>query len=252
MTVGPFESSLDADVLRRYAPVAVVTRIWEAQEGARAQLVPASVSRLAAGGVHGEHDVVLHRPVTAGEPLRTWVDLHGTRPAGRNAVVTLRYTTRDADDVVVAEQWWSTVYLGASCDAAGSPAPDHAFPEEARARPAGTAEVDVDEDMARRYAEVSGDWSAHHFDVDAARRSGSDRPFLHGLCTMSLCARAVVELVAGGVPDRVRRIAVRFASPMPLGDRLSVRLYDAAALGWAFEATCGDRPAITHGRAELR
>ncbi|HET6951600.1 MAG TPA: MaoC/PaaZ C-terminal domain-containing protein [Acidimicrobiales bacterium] len=267
--VGPFAGCLDADLVRRWAAatadpctraqageavpaVAVVTQIWDAQNAARAALVPQELQAAAASGVHGEHDVVLHRPIVPGEALRTWVEGHGSRPAGRNAVVTLRYVTVDAGDEVVAEQWWSTVYLGTTCDPAGEPAPDHAFPEDARARPAGAYGVAVDAGMARRYAEVSGDWSPHHFEVAAARRSGSDRPFLHGLCTMALCAQGVVELVAGGDPERVRRVAVRFATPMPVGERLELRLYDAGPRGYAFEAVCGSATVVSHGRAELR
>ena len=106
--------------------------------------------------------------------------------------------------------------------------------------------------MARRYAEVSGDWTAHHFDVAAARRSGFERTFLHGLCTLGLCAQGVVALVAGGDPERLRRIAVRFATPTFLGERLHVRVYDAGSLGYAFEADSLGASVITHGRAELR
>ena len=258
--IGPFAGRLDAELIRRYRdatndrsagvpPLAIVTQIWDAQEASRADLVPEVLQR--AAGVHGEHDVVLHRPLAVGEPLRTWVTRHGVRPAGRNALVTLRYETRDADDAVVAEQWWTTAYLAASCDESGDRPPDHAFPADARDRPLGTYEVDVDAGMARRYAEASGDWSAHHFDLDAARRSGADRPFLHGLCTMALCARAIVQLVADGDAARLRRAAVRFASTMPLGETLVVRLYDAGDLGVAFEAHAKASAVITHGRAEL-
>ncbi|HEY8525278.1 MAG TPA: MaoC/PaaZ C-terminal domain-containing protein [Acidimicrobiales bacterium] len=265
---GPFPARLGADLLRRYAtatrdpsaavrtgavvpPVAIVTQIWEAQNAGRDAAVPAELQRAAAGGVHGEHDVVLHRPIEPGEPLRIWVEAHGSRPAGRNSLVTLRYTAVDARDDVVAEQWWTTVYLGVTCAAVGLRAPDHAFPEEARERPLGTWTTLVDRGMARRYAEVSGDWSGHHFDAAAARRSGADRVFLHGLCTMALCAQGVVQVVADGDPARVRRVAVRFAAPTYLGERLQVRLYDAGRLGCAFEAECAGATVITHGRAEL-
>ena len=231
--------------------VAIATQIWEAQNAGRAALVPPEVLASAVGGVHGEHDILLHRPIVAGEPLRTWVEGQGCRPAGRNAMVTLRYTTVDAGDQVVAEQWWSTVFLGTSCDRTGEPSPDHAFPEEARRRPAGTYEVEVDLDMARRYATLSGDWSPHHFDADAARRSGSDRPFLHGLCTMALCAQGVVQLVADGDHQRLRRVALRFAAPMPIGDWLRVNVFDAGPLGYAFEGECGATSIVSHGRAEL-
>lgn len=233
-------------------PMILATRIWEAQEASRAEAVPQSVQRSATGGVHGEHDVVAHRPIIPGEPLRTWVERHGVRPAGRNAAVTLRYATFDAGGDLVAEQWWTTVYLGTTCESAGERAPEHAFPDDARARRIGVHGIDVDADMARRYAEVSGDWSAHHFEAEAARSSGFHRPFLHGLCAMALCAQGVTAVAAGGVPERVGRVAVRFASPMPVGERLDVHVHDAGPLGIAFEATCDGVAVVTNGRAELR
>jgi hypothetical protein len=81
--IGPFDHSLDADLLRRYAtatrdpspqaqagavasPTAIVTAIWDAQNAAREALVAESIQRSAAGGVHGEHDILLHRPITPG------------------------------------------------------------------------------------------------------------------------------------------------------------------------------------------
>ncbi len=266
---GPFDACLDAALLRSYAQAtkdpsprvqageaaaagAIVTTIWEAQEGGRAAAVPQEFQRASTGGVHGEHEFLLHRPIVPGEPLRIWVEGYGARPAGRNSAVTLHYVTRDARDEVVAEQWWTTVFFDVTCPRQGKPAPEHAFPEGAHERPLGTWDIDVDEEMARRYAEVSGDWTAHHFDVEAARQSGFDRTFLHGLCTIGLCAQGVVQLVAGGDPERVRRIAVRFATPTFLGEQLHVRVYDAGSLGYAFEADSRGASVITHGRAELR
>jgi acyl dehydratase len=266
---GPFDACLDAAHLRDYAQAtkdpsrrvqageaagagAIVTTIWKAQEGGRAAAVPAEFQRASKGGVHGEHEFVLHRPVVPGEPLGIWVEGYGARPAGRHSAVTLHYVTRDGAGHVIAEQWWTTVFFGVTCEQQGRPAPEHAFPEGARGRQVGTWDVDVDEEMARRYAEVSGDWTAHHFDVAAARQSGFDRTFLHGLCTIGLCAQGVAALVAGGDPERVRRIAVRFATPTFLGEQLHVRVYDAGPLGYAFEADSQGASVITHGRAELR
>jgi len=116
----------------------------------------------------------------------------------------------------------------------------------------GRYRVTADPDMPRRYAEVSSDWSAHHFDLESARRSGFDRLFLHGLCTMALCAQGIVELVGGGDPDCVRRIAVRFASPTFVGDELGVDIYQAGTGRFVFEAQSGGVMVIRNGLAELR
>jgi acyl dehydratase len=266
---GPFGGCIDADLIRRYAaatkdpsprvragqvvpPVAIVTQIWDAQNAGRDALIPDEVKETSSSGVHGEHDVLLHRPIVPGEPLVTWVEGVAARPAGRNAAVTLRYTTLDRHDGLVAEQWWTTVYLNTTCAPVGAALPDHAFPDEARQYPAGTFATAVDDDMARRYAEVSNDWAPHHFDLAAAKQTGFDRLFLHGMCTMALCAQGVVAAVAPDQPERVRRVAVRFASPTFLGEELHVQLYAAGPLGYAFEADCAGARVITHGRAELR
>lgn len=267
--VGPFEGRLDSRLITRYAaatkdpagaaqaglavpPVSIVTQIWEAQNEGRVAAVAEEVQRAATGGVHGEHDIVLHRPIDPGERLRTWVEGHGSRPAGRNSLVTLRYTTLDDDDELVAEQWWTTVYTGTTCGLLGEAPPDHTFPEAALEHSVGTYSIEVDDKMAHRYAEVSGDWSPHHFTAEAAQRTGFDRPFLHGLCTMALCAQGVIDLVADGDPSRLRRIAVRFATPTFLGEELAVSVYDGGEVGYAFEAKCANAEVISHGRAELR
>ncbi len=106
--------------------------------------------------------------------------------------------------------------------------------------------------MADRYAELSGDWSAHHFDAEAARRSGADGPFLHGFCTMALCARAFSEVVVGAEPSRVSRIALRFVQPVLLGRSLTVHFYDAGELGYGFEADVQGVQVVAQGRASLR
>jgi acyl dehydratase len=268
-SVGPFHGDPDPDFVRRFAAATrdpssrvqagevapsatLVAQIWDAQTAGRTALVPEELQLSATGGVHGEHDLVLHRPIAPGESLRILVEGHGARTAGRNCLVTLRYSAIDASDDVVAEQWWTTVFLGTSCDQVGELPPDHTFPEEARRQPVGTYTIEIDADMALRYAEVSGDWSPHHFEVDAARRSGMQRVFLHGLCTMALCAQGIVTLIAEGDPDRVRRIGIRFATPTFIGEQLNVRLYDAGTLGYAFEADSAGSNVITHGRVELR
>ena len=106
--------------------------------------------------------------------------------------------------------------------------------------------------MAGRYAEVSGDWSAHHFDIDAARATGFDFLFTHGLCTMAMCTHRLLSLVGVADPGQVRRVAVRFASPTPLGGELTVAAYGVDEDSFAFEAACGGAAVITHGRLELR
>ncbi len=220
-------------------PAFLVTQLWQAQESGRSAMVPIGFQSAARGAVHGEHDLVVHRRVEPGEPLQTWVEAVGARPAGDNSLVTLCYRMFDANAEVVAEQCWTTVWLGAALRADRGAGAGPLVPEAAWDRPVGTWQTEVDVDMARRYATVSGDWSPHHFDDEAARRSGAPGAFLQGLCTLALCAQAVVALAAEGRTDYLARIAVRTAKPVLLGEHLDVRLYDAGSQGLAFEAESG-------------
>jgi hydroxyacyl-ACP dehydratase HTD2-like protein with hotdog domain len=163
----------------------------------------------------------------------------------------LLHRTYDDLEQLVAEQWWTTVLLGTSADETGPELPAHdgngCDPEQAF----GEEVIGIDSDMVRRYAELSGDFSDHHFDVEAARRSGFAGPFLHGLCTMALCARAVVATVCPDDPSRLRRFAVQFASPAYLDQDLAVRICRLGDDRYTFEATCGDDVVIRNGFAAL-
>lgn len=267
---GPHELTLDAEMGAAFAeatqdgnpcyldgsdlpPTAIATQSYRIQFAAMVDLVPEAIFSGARSGVHGEHELLLHRRVVPGEPLHTVVETHSARPSRGNLRITLLHQTYDAEDRLVAEQWWTTVMLGTTAAPTGPDRSDPGGNQFDRGHPTAEEVIPIDTDMAHRYAEVSGDFSGHHFDVAAARRSGYERPFLHGLCTMALCARAVVHTVGRDDPRRLRRLAVRFASPAFLGEDLTVRIYAVGEVDrYALEATCGEDVVIRNGLAELR
>jgi acyl dehydratase len=265
---GPFEAELSAELIRDFAvatsddnprylageavpPTLLSTLIYQAQAASMGELIDPGVLAAARSGVHGQHEILLHRPLRVGERLTSFVEPFSLRPARSNLRVTFRHPSFDENGQLVAEQWWTTVLLGTSSAPAGPEVPDHSFPGLDRTSPLATDAVTIDAEMVQRYAEVSGDYSAHHFDLEAARRSGMEGVFLHGLCTMALCARAAVRTVAGGDPDRVRRFGVRFAQPAFLARDLEVRLFGLDEGRFALEASCDDSPVIRNGLVEL-
>jgi acyl dehydratase len=265
---GPFEGALDPASIARYAsatndtdpgalagtavpPTYPVILVFDAQYAANA-VVPREVFESGRSGVHGEHDVLLHRPLVAGEPLTTWSEPFAIRKTRAGTRVVLHMEQYGADGELAVEQWWTIFFAGNDVLAdAGPEPPDHTFPDAARERPVGSSTQHVDLDQPRRYAEVSNDWSPHHFELEAAQRSGFDYLFAHGLCIMAMCSQAAVAMVADGDPSRVRRVAVRFASPTRLGEDLTVDVCEIDPTTYAFEATCAGAAVIKHGRLEL-
>jgi acyl dehydratase len=265
--VGPYDLPLSPALVRKFAeathdtsaplrggslvpPNLLATQIYRAQFAAMAELVPDEVFSAARSGVHGQHDLLLHRPVTADEHLRTFVETHSARPSRDNLRVTLHHTTLDDDDSPVAEQWWTTVLLGTTAEPTGPDLPDYSF-SSAGTVPVAEDAVTVDEVMAHRYAAVSGDHSDHHFSIEGARRSGFDAPFVHGLCTMALCTPVAIMTVGGGDPRRIRRVAVRLAAPAFLGQDLRVGLFERPDGRFALEASCGADAVVRNGLVEL-
>ena len=115
----------------------------------------------------------------------------------------------------VVEHFWTTIYIGGTIPAGlGPDLADHTFPESAHANLVGSHVFTVSGDQTFRYTGASTDHAVIHIDDEAARRAGFPSKFLQGLCTFAMCSGAVVKVGADGDPDRLRRLACRFSSPV--------------------------------------
>src|SRR4029079_9543118 len=173
---GPFPGALDPTSIAQYAaatndastPVVAgdavpatypVILVFDALNAALAGL-PDVVRETSTSGVHGEHDIVLHRPLGPGEPLDTWSSLVGVRNTKAGTRIVVRLEQLGADGELAVEHWWTVLFFGLDGLAdVGSEPPDHTFPDGARAHPVASPVQHIDADTATRYAEVSNDWS---------------------------------------------------------------------------------------------
>ena len=71
-----------------------------------------------------------------------------------------------------------------------------------------------------RYAGASGDFNPIHQDDAFARAAGMGGVFAHGMLSMGFVAQSVTDWAGAG---RVRKIAVRFAALVRLGDVITCR-----------------------------
>ncbi len=265
---GPHTLELDPELIKEFAeatsddtpaylsgsavpPTLLATLIYEPQAASMSQLLDPAILETMVSGVHGQHELFLHRPLEVGETLTGYVEAFALKPARSNLRVTFRHPAYDQAGELVAEQWWTTVLLGTTAEPEGPDLADYSFEALDRSTPVATEAVRIDAAMVQRYADLSKDYSEHHFTLEGAQRSGQPEVFLHGLCTMALAGRAVVRTVAGGDPRKVRRFAVRFASPAFLDRDLVTSLYPISATSFAFDGVCGDAPALRNGYVEL-
>ena len=243
---GPFPGTLDPRSIAQYAaatndtnpPVVAgdavpatfpVILIFDAQWAANAA-VPKSVYRSGRNGVHGEHEVLLHRPLVPGEALETFSEPFAVRNTRAGARVVLHMEQYGADGALAAEHWWTIFFPG--CDEladVGPEPPDHTFPEAAREHLVGSVTQHVDarhrHPVRRGVERLVG--APLRPRVRAAGRA-STTCSRTGSARWRCARRPRSGMVAGGDPSRVRRVAVRFASPTRLDEDLTVDVYDAS------------------------
>jgi acyl dehydratase len=234
-----------------FAVVVAWTAFWD-----RAP-IPPEATEGSSGGVHGEHDLYLRKPMVPGTWLNTVCEISAAVGSNAGLSVFLRLVSTDDEGGEVLDQYWSLMYLGqVEAQILGVPPPDHSFPDVARSRPIGSVKLATTRDQTFRYAGASGDREAMHVDDEVARARGFPRKLNQGLCTLAVASRGLIDLAAGGDPRRVQRVAVRFSSPAFPGDTIDLAVHDAGSCGqdshgYAFEATSEGQTVLRHGRVEV-
>ena len=120
-----------------------------------------------------------------------------------------------------------------------------------------TASAVADPTYPERYAEASLDDNPIHLDEGIAKAAGHPSVILHGLCTMALATRGVVDGFLDGDSDRLHRVAVRFSKPVLPGWELTTKLYAAGQTDHgrdAYQLVTSNQdgvPVITNGWVEL-
>jgi acyl dehydratase len=104
--------------------------------------------------------------------------------------------------------------------AGSSPAP-HAIPDRAH-----DAEVAIQTrpEQALLYR-LNGDRNPLHADPAFARRSGFDRPILHGLCTYGIACCAVARTYCPDDVGMIRSFDVRFSAPVFPGETIVTQMW---------------------------
>jgi acyl dehydratase len=180
--------------------------------------------------VHGEQDVRVLRslPVKGRVIARNRVVSLTDKGAGKGAVaVVLRTLVDEASGETVAESRNVTFLRGDGGFSAGGGKSDPG-PEPLPAVPERAADIEVSyatRPEAALIYRLSGDVNPLHADPDVAAKAGFDRPILHGLCTYGMAARAVIERVLDHDASRLKRLALRFTSPVWPGETVRYELW---------------------------
>ena len=202
---------------------------------------------MATRSVHATHDLVVHRPIRAGETLRTTARVTGLAHRRAGTLLTARNETVDALGRPVTTTDYGSVYRGVEFEGAdvGGTGAGGTFD-----MPSGAARLSVAVPawLAHVYTECARIWNPIHTDVAVARAAGLPDIILHGTATLALAVSEILRH-ADVDPRAVRRVRASFTGMVPLPSRLTVRVLEASeGTACLFDALgADDAPVLSRG-----
>lgn len=204
--------------------------------------------------LHGEQSVEIHRPLPVEGELTgvTTIDEIYDKGADKGAVMYHSRRIYDAASGELVATCRQSSFLradgGFGGKADGAPKP-HPIPERA---PDLTLQARTGVNQALLYR-LSGDYNPLHVDPAVAKAGGFSAPILHGLATFGVAGRLVLKAVCGNAPERLKRLDVRFSSPVYPGETLEVQVWHEGEGRAAFRARVVERDVVVlqNGYAEI-
>jgi len=200
--------------------------------------------------LHGEQEIVVHRPLPIRCAARHVARVAALYDKGKAAVAVLEIVTTSLEGETICTNR-SSVFLRGAGGFGGDPGPRAAAltPE----RPAdGVIEVPTLPQQALIYR-LSVDRNPLHVDPAYARRAGFERPILHGLCTWGMACKALVDELLASETGRVAGWKGRFSGVVFPGETLLVSYSRQGdeVLASIVTAERGE-PVLSHGVLSVR
>lgn len=203
--------------------------------------------------LHGEQSFEMHHPLVVG---KTYVgSFRVTRVIdkgpGKGVMLYQEKQLHEKESQQLVSTVTSTYVLRGDGGSGGTtneaPAP-HPIPD----RPA-DAQCSVETlGRAALLYRLSGDYNPIHADPALARKAGFDRPILHGLCTLGVATRAVLQTWCGNDPARLRSLRLRFSAPVYPGETIVTDFWrDGSTISFVARVAERDVVVLNNGRAEI-
>lgn len=173
--------------------------------------------------IHGEQELIVHRPIPAAGRAEVRTTIEGIYDQGKAAVALVVGQVRSVDDNELIAETRLTAFIrneggfgGQRFVSRGAPLPDG--PADLR------LPLTTRPEQALVYR-LSGDRNPLHSDPIFARDAGFDRPILHGLCTYGAALRRMLLEVPGAGLENFHSMFARFSKPVFPGDALVIEVW---------------------------
>ena len=196
--------------------------------------------------VHGEQEMILHAPLPpqANVSATTRIEEIVDKGSEKGGIVTSAREITDVDTSVHLATVRHTVFCRSVGGFGGTTRSACSTPNLPEGPPAGRVNIPTPNQLALIYR-LSGDLNPLHADPTVAQKAGFERPILHGLATFGIVARALIQELAHGMPERVKRLKGRFSAPVYPGQTIAVEWWPESRGTALARARVGDSVVLT-------
>ena len=200
--------------------------------------------------LHGEQDLVLHKPLPARAKVENSGKVTGVYDKGKGALVVVETETKDESGDLLCTNRFSAFIRGEG-GFGGEPGPQPGNEAPAR-EPDTVVESPTLPQQALLYR-LSGDKNPLHVDPNMAALGGFDRPILHGLCSFGIVCKAAIDGVLDGDVTKVARYAARFSGVVFPGETIVTSMWrEGDTLLLAAKTKERETPVITNSAITIK
>ncbi len=195
--------------------------------------------------VHGRQELELHQPIPAKGSCAARSRIVAVYDKGSAAVIVTETSTELFTSRI-------SIFVKGAGGFGGERGPTTRVPVPDRT-PDAVVLSPTDARQALWYR-LCGDRNPLHVDPTFAAHAGFPRPILHGLCTYGIVAKAAVDALLDGDPERVAGYQARFAGVVFPGETLRTEMWreDGQLVLRASVADRDDAPALSDVSLTLR
>ena len=198
--------------------------------------------------LHGEQEVILHKPLPPAQKLKTSAHVPEIYDKGKAALVILEANARDESGDKLFTNRMSLFIRGEGGFGGDSgPKVGNAAPER---KPDGVITRKTLPQQALIYR-LSGDRNPLHAEPAMAALGNFSRPILHGLCTFGFAGRAVLKHFCGNDPARFKSIRVRFSKHVFPGETLITEMWKISDTTIIFRTKTTERGEVVLSQAAV-
>lgn len=176
--------------------------------------------------LHGEQEIALLRPLPSAANIRSKTRIIALVDKGSGKAAIL-YTEKqlideDSDDLLATTI--NTTFLRGLGGFGGDTSALKKVHQIPSSPSCGEVSLQTRTEQALFYR-LNGDYNLLHSDPNFARKSGFERPILHGLCTFGVICRGLLQRFANHRPERLQTMKLRFSAPVYPGETIRIETW---------------------------